>query len=99
MIEPHGAIGYLAAEEWRVDHPEDTVVVLETAHPSKFLDVMEEELGEGVVEIPGAPGLSCRAGEGGGGDGAGGEGVPGMAQGLRALRGRRSEGLKSNVDL
>jgi threonine synthase len=52
VIEPHGAIGYLAAEEWRAEHPEDVAVVLETAHPAKFLDVMEEELGEGVVEIP-----------------------------------------------
>jgi threonine synthase len=26
--------------------------VLETAHPAKFLDVIEEELGEGVVEVP-----------------------------------------------
>jgi threonine synthase len=52
VIEPHGAVGYLAAEEWKVEHPDDVVIVLETAHPAKFLDVMEEELGEGAVEIP-----------------------------------------------
>lgn len=52
VMDPHGAVGYLAAEEWRVAHPDDVTVVLETAHPSKFLDVMEEELGEGVVVIP-----------------------------------------------
>jgi threonine synthase len=52
VIEPHGAVGYLAAEEWRVAHPEDEMVILETAHPSKFLDVMEEELGEGAIEVP-----------------------------------------------
>ena len=52
VIEPHGAVGYLAAEEWRVANPDDTVIILETAHPAKFLDVMEEELGEGAVEIP-----------------------------------------------
>jgi threonine synthase len=52
VIEPHGAIGYLAAEEWRVTHPEDELVILETAHPSKFLEVMEEELGQGAIEIP-----------------------------------------------
>ena len=28
------------------------MVILETAHPSKFLDVMEDELGPGTVEIP-----------------------------------------------
>jgi threonine synthase len=52
VMDPHGAVGYLAAEEWRVEHPDDATVILETAHPSKFLDVMAEELGEGVVEIP-----------------------------------------------
>lgn len=52
LLEPHGAVGWLAAEAWRQDHPEDQTIVLETAHPSKFIDMMEEELGSGVVEIP-----------------------------------------------
>ena len=51
-LEPHGAIGWLAAEEWRKLNPEAQTVVLETAHPAKFLDVMEEELGKGAVAIP-----------------------------------------------
>jgi len=51
-LEPHGAVGWMAAEAWRKDHPEAHTVVLETAHPSKFLDVMEEELGKGTIEIP-----------------------------------------------
>ena len=51
-LEPHGAIGWLAAEEWRKLKPEAQTVVLETAHPAKFLDVMEEELGKGAVAIP-----------------------------------------------
>ena len=51
-LEPHGAVGWLAAEEWRKLNPEAHTVVLETAHPAKFLDVMEEELGEGAVAIP-----------------------------------------------
>ncbi|MEJ6634795.1 MAG: threonine synthase, partial [Akkermansiaceae bacterium] len=51
-LEPHGAVGWLAAEAWRDENPEDHTIVLETAHPAKFLDVMEEELGEGSVEIP-----------------------------------------------
>jgi threonine synthase len=51
-LEPHGAVGWLAAEAWRKNHPEAQTIVLETAHPSKFLDVMEEELGVGSVEIP-----------------------------------------------
>ena len=59
VIEPHGAVGWLAAREWQLAHPGDDTVVLETAHPSKFLDVMEEELGTGSVEIPGR--LACLA--------------------------------------
>lgn len=57
VLEPHGAVGWMAAEAWRKDHPEANTIVLETAHPSKFLDVMEEELGVGAVEIPGR--LAC----------------------------------------
>lgn len=59
-MDPHGAVGYLAAEEWKVGHPEEPTVILATAHPSKFLDVMEEELGEGCVAIPER--LACLAG-------------------------------------
>ncbi|HBE98333.1 MAG TPA: threonine synthase [Verrucomicrobiales bacterium] len=51
-LEPHGAVGWMAAEAWRKDHPQAHTVVLETAHPSKFLDVMEEELGKRTIEIP-----------------------------------------------
>jgi threonine synthase len=51
-LEPHGAVGWLAAEEWQKLNPEAQTVVLETAHPAKFLDVMEEALGEGAVAIP-----------------------------------------------
>ncbi|BCX48347.1 threonine synthase [Haloferula helveola] len=51
-IDPHGAVGWLAAKAWRTAHPDTPTITLETAHPSKFLDVMEEELGKGSVEIP-----------------------------------------------
>ena len=51
-IDPHGAIGWLAAKAWRASHPCSTTVTLETAHPAKFPDVMEAELGAGSVEIP-----------------------------------------------
>lgn len=51
-IDPHGAVGWLAAQAWRTAHPGNATITLETAHPSKFLDVMEEEIGEGTVEIP-----------------------------------------------
>ncbi len=51
-IDPHGAVAWLAAKAWRAAHPCNTTVTLETAHPAKFPDVMEAELGQGSVEIP-----------------------------------------------
>ncbi len=51
-IDPHGAVGWLAAQKWRASHPTSATITLETAHPAKFLDVMEAELGPDCVEIP-----------------------------------------------
>lgn len=51
-IDPHGAIGWLAARAWRASHPCSATVTLETAHPAKFPDVMDAELGAGAVEVP-----------------------------------------------
>jgi threonine synthase len=51
-IDPHGAIGWLAARQWRSQHPCCSTITLETAHPAKFPDVMDAELGAGSVEIP-----------------------------------------------
>lgn len=51
-IDPHGAIGWLAARAWRASHPCASTITLETAHPAKFPDVMEAELGQGAVPIP-----------------------------------------------
>lgn len=51
-IDPHGAVGWLAARAWRQANPDATTITLETAHPAKFLDVMDGQLGKGVVEIP-----------------------------------------------
>lgn len=59
VLEPHGAVGWLAAEAWRRDYHDSPTVVLETAHPAKFLDVMEEELGVGTVPVPAR--LACLA--------------------------------------
>ncbi len=48
VIDPHGAVGYLAWEQFRKEHaPENAVgIVLETAHPAKFGEVVESVLGE-----------------------------------------------------
>ena len=51
-IDPHGAVGWLAARKWRASNPGTPTIVLETAHPAKFLEVMETELGIGSIEIP-----------------------------------------------
>ncbi|MFK7909927.1 MAG: threonine synthase [Akkermansiaceae bacterium] len=52
VIDPHGAVGYLAAEAWLSKHPDDVAVILETAHPAKFPETISEELGDGILEIP-----------------------------------------------
>ncbi len=51
-IDPHGAIGWLASEAWLEAAPDSHTVILETAHPSKFIDTMEAELGAGNIDIP-----------------------------------------------
>lgn len=51
-IDPHGSVGWLAARKYREMHPGAETITLETAHPSKFPDVMDAELGKGVVEVP-----------------------------------------------
>ena len=52
QIDPHGAVGWLAAREWRRSNPGVPTITLETAHPAKFPDVMNAELGAGTVVVP-----------------------------------------------
>lgn len=52
VMDPHGAVGYLAAQAWLSKCPEDKVVILETAHPAKFPETIEEELGKEALETP-----------------------------------------------
>jgi threonine synthase len=40
-LDPHGAIGYGALRHYLEDKPELTGIFLETAHPAKFIDVVE----------------------------------------------------------
>ena len=49
---PHTAVGWLAAKRWHTARPGSSTITLATAHPAKFPDVMDEELGAGTVEIP-----------------------------------------------
>lgn len=51
VLEPHGAVAYLALDTFQEQHPGAIGVLLETAHPAKFLDDMEEIL-RVPVEVP-----------------------------------------------
>ena len=41
VADPHGAVGYLGAKAYLKENPDTHCVFLETAHPTKFLDVVE----------------------------------------------------------
>lgn len=41
LLEPHGAVAYRALSDYLGTHPGDTGMILETAHPVKFADVVE----------------------------------------------------------
>ena len=49
IAEPHGAIGYLGLKKELQTHPNSIGIFLETAHPIKFLDVVEPILN---VKLP-----------------------------------------------
>lgn len=51
VADPHGAIGYRALREYLEEDPECIGIFLETAHPAKFQDVVNETL-DIEVEIP-----------------------------------------------
>jgi len=51
IADPHGAVGYLGAKAHLEKHPNDHVVFLETAHPTKFLDVVENTINT-TVDLP-----------------------------------------------
>ncbi|WP_397362658.1 threonine synthase [Olleya sp. R77988] len=46
VADPHGAVGYLGSKAYLKDHPNAHCVFLETAHPTKFLDVVEDVIKE-----------------------------------------------------
>lgn len=45
VADPHGAVGIAAWMSYRKDHPSATGVILETAHPLKFVDAVQSVLG------------------------------------------------------
>ncbi|WP_268035115.1 threonine synthase [Algoriphagus sp. PAP.12] len=48
-LDPHGAVGYLGLKAFMDENPGYVGVFLETAHPGKFRDVVEEALEEELV--------------------------------------------------
>jgi threonine synthase len=49
IAEPHGAVGYLGLKKELLNYPNAIGIFLETAHPIKFLDVVEPTLN---VKLP-----------------------------------------------
>ena len=50
LMDPHGAIGYLGLKAYQQNN-DVTGIFLETAHPAKFIDVVEETLDQ-KIDIP-----------------------------------------------
>ena len=48
-LDPHGAVAFAAAEIYLAKHPQAKTIILETAHPVKFPEVVEEAIGEKIV--------------------------------------------------
>jgi threonine synthase len=51
IADPHGAVGYLGLKKYQEKYPDLYGIFLETAHPVKFLDVVEETIPE-KLSIP-----------------------------------------------
>lgn len=51
IMDPHGAVGYLALKEYQQAYPDTAGVILETAHPSKFIEEVENIL-DTKIPIP-----------------------------------------------
>jgi threonine synthase len=52
LPDPHGAVGYLALKNYLDWHPGEKGMFLETAHPVKFYDTVEEVTGEKIALPP-----------------------------------------------
>jgi len=51
VLDPHGAVGYLGLKEFLENNTAYTGIFLETAHPAKFNEVVEESI-QHPVELP-----------------------------------------------
>jgi len=51
LLDPHGAVAYNALQQYQAQHPKAKGVILETAHPVKFYDVIEPLINQ-TVPVP-----------------------------------------------
>ncbi len=51
VADPHGAVAYLGLKKYQESHPNTYGIFLETAHPVKFLDIVEDTIRENI-ELP-----------------------------------------------
>ncbi len=51
LMDPHGAVGFRALKQYLSQHLTDKGIFLETAHPVKFTDAVEQAIGK-PVELP-----------------------------------------------
>jgi threonine synthase len=49
QADPHGAVGWLALSRWLEKNPDESGIFLETAHPVKFPEVVEQFTGHTVI--------------------------------------------------
>lgn len=51
VLDPHGAVGYLGLKKYLEGNNSTTGIFFETAHPGKFMEVVEDSLNQ-KIEIP-----------------------------------------------
>ncbi|MBI4231745.1 threonine synthase [Candidatus Peregrinibacteria bacterium] len=61
IMDPHGAVAYLGLQEYLRQSMPAPGIFLETAHPAKFKDVVEEALGEGLPKAQKGPQIEIPA--------------------------------------
>jgi threonine synthase len=57
LLDPHGAVGYGALKKYLDQHPGQKGLLLETAHPVKFYDVVEPIINQPVPMPDGVKGI------------------------------------------
>lgn len=60
VLDPHGAVGYLGLKKYLERNPNAQGIFLETAHPSKFPDVVEAAIKQSITLHPSLAELSAK---------------------------------------